>query len=313
LLDMDPFVRRVITGFDGDTPVITSDGEPPNTVVLPSGLAVSELLWLEAPPAGPHVGDDLVGSTYSLEPPPGGLSSRILRLPPDDEWLRVPGDDPALPGMHATDTLDLMLVLGGQILLGLPDGERLVGPGDAVVQRGAPHRWRVVGDEPCTYWVTMLRPDPARSSDGTLGRGPADSGRRRLVTGGEGLAEDDAPLGLQVGGTTIVDLWQTGGPLASPLQGGDAPAPWQLEPVGRGVSFRWLELAPVDHGEAGWHETATIDVDVILAGRVALELPGGIRAELGAGDVVVQRGTDHRWVVLGGEPLQMATVMVAFA
>jgi hypothetical protein len=79
------------------------------------------------------------------------------------------------------------------------------------------------------------------------------------------------------------------------------------------VSFRWLELAPVDHGEAGWHQTATIDVDVILAGRVALELPGGIRAELGAGDVVVQRGTDHRWVVLGGEPLQMATVMVAFA
>jgi hypothetical protein len=44
---------------------------------------------------------------------------------------------------------------------------------------------------------------------------------------------------------------------------------------------------------------------------VALELPGGHRAELDAGDVVVQRGTDHRWVPIGEEPLRMAALMVA--
>jgi hypothetical protein len=48
----------------------------------------------------------------------------------------------------------------------------------------------------------------------------------------------------------------------------------------------------------------------VLSGRVALELPGGHRAELGPGDVVVQRGTDHRWIPLE-EPFRMAALMVA--
>ena len=62
---------------------------------------------------------------------------------------------------------------------------------------------------------------------------------------------------------------------------------------------------------AMWHATATVDVDVILSGRVRLDLRGERSVELGPGDVVVQRGTDHRWVVLGDEPMRMATVMLS--
>ena len=60
-----------------------------------------------------------------------------------------------------------------------------------------------------------------------------------------------------------------------------------------------------------WHATPTVDVDVVVSGRVRLDLPGDVSTELGPGDVVVQRGTDHRWVAVGEEPLRMATVMIS--
>jgi quercetin dioxygenase-like cupin family protein len=59
-----------------------------------------------------------------------------------------------------------------------------------------------------------------------------------------------------------------------------------------------------------WHATATIDVDVILAGSVRLDLPDGVSTVLEAGDVVVQRGTNHRWVALA-DGMTMASIMIA--
>jgi len=65
--------------------------------------------------------------------------------------------------------------------------------------------------------------------------------------------------------------------------------------------------------EAGWHRTRSIDVDVVLAGRLGLDLAGGDSVELGPGDAVVQRGTDHRWRVIGDEPVQFVAVMLALS
>ena len=304
-------MRRVVTGHDGGRAAIESDGPPPATLAVPSGFGVSEVLWLDGPPADATAGGDREGPGFPLEPPPGGLSCRVIRMPPGGDWLRVDGDDDDRPGMHATDTLDLMIVLSGSIVLDLHDGERTLGPGDVVVQQGTPHRWRVAGDEPCTYVVTMLRPDPSRPAVGLAPSTAGGSGVRRVVTGSPVL-DGEVPDGMRAGGTVLLDLWQTGGPLASPTQGGDAEGPWTLEPLGGGVAFRWLEMAPRSFGpDEGWHTTATIDVDVLLQGRLALELPGGVRAELAAGDVVIQRGTEHRWLPIGDEPVRMAAVMLA--
>ena len=42
-----------------------------------------------------------------------------------------------------------------------------------------------------------------------------------------------------------------------------------------GIAFRYVEMpAGHDPGEAGWHTTATIDLDLILSGRLELGLPG---------------------------------------
>jgi mannose-6-phosphate isomerase-like protein (cupin superfamily) len=311
-------VRRVVTGHRGGSAAFLEDGVPPNTVAAPNGLGVTELLWLDGHPADSTAGIDRTDGGFPLEPPAGGLSSRIIRMPAPDPstpveetWLRVHGDDDAHPGMHVTDTLDLMLVLDGGIVLGVDDGEVRLRAGDAVIQRRTRHRWRVVGDEPCTYWVTMLRPDPASPEVPGAWRSEAGSGIRRVVTDGSSARETEAPVGLAGGSARIIDLWQTLGPPTTGTQGGDPDGPWALEPLGGGTSFRILELGPGDMGDAAWHTTTTIDIDVILAGRVGLDLPDVEPVELGRGDVVIQRGTHHRWRVLGDEPLRMATVMVA--
>ena len=300
------FGRRVVTGPEG----VASDGTAVLTVDAAGSFGVTELLWLAGPVRTVADGDDRTEGGFPLEPPPGGASSRIIRMPLTGGWLRVDGDDDATPGMHATDTLDLMVVLDGEIVLGMPDGtETTVHAGDAVVQRGTAHRWRVSGDGPCTYWVTMLRPDPDPDPDAVsvaLAPRAGDFGRR-LVTGGEGAVECPASVGIG----PVYDVWQTGGPLGAVDQGGDPDGPWDITTPAGSVALRLVEMAPGGPTEAGWHATPTIDIDVILAGRVAMELDGGVTVELGPGDSVVQRGTNHRWWAIGDEPARWAAIMWA--
>lgn len=297
------FGRRVVTGPEG----IASDGTSPFTVDAPAG-SVSELLWLDGPVRSVADGRDRTDGGYVLEPPEGGASSRIIRLPPTGTWLRVDGDDDAAPGMHATDTLDVMVVLDGEIVLGMPDGsETVVRAGDAVVQRGTAHRWRIVGDGPCTYWVTMLRPI-AGAAPTALAPRSGEFGRR-LVTGGDAVVEQPASVGIGA----VYDVWHTGGPLASVTQGGDPDGSWSLDLPTGSVAVRMVALPPGGPTEAGWHATPTIDIDVVLSGRLGLELPGGVTAELGPGESVVQRGTEHRWWAVGDEPVRWAAVMFALS
>jgi quercetin dioxygenase-like cupin family protein len=50
---------------------------------------------------------------------------------------------------------------------------------------------------------------------------------------------------------------------------------------------------------------------VILSGRMQLELPEADPVVLSAGDVVVQRGTNHRWRALDPGGVDMAALMLA--
>lgn len=317
--EMSPsFVRRVVTGIDtSGRHVFTDDGTAPNTIVTDT-VAVSEVLWLDGPQPSITDDPDNAGSGFSLEPPPGGASARIIRMPgipkgadPESTWLRVAGDSESEPGMHATDTLDLMVVLEGSVVMGLDDGERIIGPGEFVIQRGTPHRWRPADEHGWTYFVTMLRPE--HRGDGTVaGIKPAATGDkpiRRVVTGAP-VVDGGAVDAVSSPTTTMTDLWHTGGPLHSVDQGGDPDGPWSLVPQPGGLWFRLVELTPAPPIEQGWHVTPTIDIDVVLRGRVLLELPDGVQTELGPGDVVIQRGTNHRWTAVGEERFAMASVMI---
>ena len=205
--------------------------------------------------------------------------------------------------MHTTDTLDYVVVIDGEIVLGLDDGDHHLGPGDVVIQRGTAHRWRVVGDRACTYGVLMLRPDPAAPSPavalqprsvrrGEAARGCAASSPATDATG-KSFAESFGlpPVVLEPSGPT--------GRVAHRLlaerraacdrltQGGDADA-WELDPVGDGICCRSPQLpAGMDVGDRGWHATDTIDLNLVLQGRLELALPDGITTVLDAGETVL--------------------------
>ncbi len=336
-------VRRVVTGHDvNGRAIFVSDGRPPHTVTSPAGHGLSELLWLDAVPSTPQDGGESPADLHGGFPADGAIACRLIRFPGfpagtpvDDTWLRVPGDDPAHPGLHRSQTLDLMVVLDGHITLGLHDGEHPLGPGDAVIQRGTVHRWRVVGEAPCTFLSVLislelpagqeepvaLTPTSADSADGGDPAGGV-AGPRRLVTGSDSEGRSHV---TQVGPApamvtdqvALYDLWQTGGSLRHVEQGGDDEGPWALEPSGRGISLRRVEFAAGhDPGAGGIHATATIDIDLLLSGRLELALPTDAAGSafdttvLDPGDVVIQRGNVHRWRPVGPDPAAMVSVMI---
>ncbi len=208
-------VRRVVTGHDdAGRSVFVSDGTPPRTIDVPNGYGVSDLLYVGGPPASAFDAGDPPDGPWALEPPPGGCTVRLIRIPPPaadapeaDRWIRVDIEDPDRPGMHTTDTLDFEVIVDGSIVLGLDDGEHELHAGDVVVQRGTAHRWRVTGDRPCTYAAFMFRTDPdapppaVELATRTDGAG-AGVGPRRLVTAtgpdGRSSAVADGPAPTRV-------------------------------------------------------------------------------------------------------------------
>ncbi len=57
------------------------------------------------------------------------------------------------------------------------------------------------------------------------------------------------------------------------------------------------------------HRTRTLDYAIVLAGEIDMLLDEG-EVHLKAGDILIQRGTNHAWVNRGEEPCRIAFVMV---
>ena len=57
------------------------------------------------------------------------------------------------------------------------------------------------------------------------------------------------------------------------------------------------------------HGTQTVDYGIVLAGEVVLVLDDS-ETVLRAGDVVVQRGTSHRWEKRSGAPARVAFILI---
>ena len=74
-----------------------------------------------------------------------------------------------------------------------------------------------------------------------------------------------------------------------------------------GTRFSVVEIQPGN--SAYMHRTDTIDFVVCIAGEIDMQLSDET-VKMKAGDVMVQRGTDHAWVNRGAVPARIAVVLV---
>lgn len=154
-------VRRIVTGHDEQgKSVFLADEPAPRAKSFQDmpGYGIAQL-WATQP--GGATGNDPTLLGGSLIPGPGGTSLLFVSLPPDSV-MAAPIDPqravaemienlPGLidifeaqdPAMHRSPTLDYGLLLEGELWLELDDGEqRLLRPGDVVIQQGTRHAWR---------------------------------------------------------------------------------------------------------------------------------------------------------------------------
>jgi len=150
-------VRRVVTGHhpDGRSRVLM-DAPAPNVKQRAAGNA-STLLWVsdEAPAA--LASADRAARQIGVPPPRMGSIFRLAEFPPGadsraaghEALLRdfgigadvLRGHAPRDPAIHRTRSLDYAVVLEGEIVLLLDDGEVVLRAGDVVIQQATNHAW----------------------------------------------------------------------------------------------------------------------------------------------------------------------------
>ncbi|MBB6628254.1 cupin domain-containing protein [Nocardioides sp. KIGAM211] len=147
---------------------------------------------------------------------------------------------------------------------------------------------------------------------------------RRVVTGHspEGVSvvvsDGPVPVSRQIpqDGVAFHEIWNTSGAPA-PLSAVEEVDPTERElavpPPPLGTKIRVNEFAPGHLNEAGLqspvHRTASVDYGIVLEGEITLVLDDS-EVTLRAGDVVVQRGTDHAWANRGDTVAKVVFVLV---
>jgi mannose-6-phosphate isomerase-like protein (cupin superfamily) len=173
---------------------------------------------------------------------------------------------------------------------------------------------------------------------------------RRVVTGhdraGNAIIQSDGPPGrIQVvgdNGPTFYEIWNTREAPASIDRDGTEPAEARLTltPPRHGTRIRVLDIPPetpeemakVDaqtarrlfaeigaasastHGGSQtrhpyMHRTESIDYGIVLEGEITLIVDEG-ETTVRAGDIVVQRGTNHGWANRSGRNCRIAFILV---
>ena len=150
---------------------------------------------------------------------------------------------------------------------------------------------------------------------------------RRVVTGhdasGTSVCASDGLVPAAhttPGGTLFYELWSTDAtpaPIGAGTVGAGTvgagqndqapPAPVSVPPARNGTKLRINELPP--GACSPMHRTQTVDYGIVLDGEVVLVLDDS-ETVLRAGDVVVQRGTSHRWENRSGATARVAFILI---
>lgn len=177
---MEKPVRRVVTGHDAQgRAILQEDGVVPRVQRIGGdiGPLFHEVWNTQATPAPidaasgePHE-DGIV-----LAPPRNGTRIRVLDIPPEGDGIRnmtpeearahfaevgagsasAHGEGSRHALMHRTETIDYGIVLEGELVLILDEGETTVRAGDIVIQRGTNHGWANRSDKNCRIAFILI-------------------------------------------------------------------------------------------------------------------------------------------------------------
>jgi len=154
--------RLIVTGLDADgRSIFVSDG--PTTDRLVADGYTRNHLWQATEVPTPVMAPNGPGDASIIPPPPAGYNYVITAFAPDSQWDYEGGyarilaesgaadavDPTDAPGMHTTDTIDIVTVISGEACVLLETGETTMRQGDTIVQRGTKHAWRNRTDDPC--------------------------------------------------------------------------------------------------------------------------------------------------------------------
>jgi mannose-6-phosphate isomerase-like protein (cupin superfamily) len=168
---LENYQARVVTtglGPDGRS-TVASDDNTITRAVTPT-FTVADVWQTDSVPPRVDAPSTLDG-TVALDPPKGGVLVRLVSFPPDSEWQTGSGyedamaaiggadshhGDDEIAGLHATDTIDVVTVVEGEIYAVLQDKEVRLTVGDSLVQQGTKHAWSNRTDKPATIVATMV-------------------------------------------------------------------------------------------------------------------------------------------------------------
>ncbi len=316
-----PDVRRIVTGHNSEMRAcVIYDGVSPKIEVRESGI-VSTLIWgTKSCPAEITGSEDLGNQNNNLQPPPHG------------SWFRIVDFPPGAPGfMHRTDTIDYAICMEGEIDMEMDDGRTVhVRPHDILVQLGTNHSWINRGTQTCRIAFVLI--DGKRV--GAKPRGPGSQRLKEIETLPDGKKAFLDPV------RRIVTTHDQNGS-AIIMHDGLAPQRMWREPRGNISTLIWGTdetpaelLSPEDFGlrendiepqsDGSWvrvidypgkmtgrmHRTDSIDYAVCLCGEMEMELDDGRAVTFRAGDVMVQRATNHSWINKRDEPARIVFALL---
>lgn len=179
MTDIASALRRIITGENADgRSVVIVDGGPSATN---GGTDLGGLfeIWhdVASGPLDPQQTKDLGPSRSVLSPASGHVKVRWFMIQPTPEGVpretvnklareRFASfdaedhltDQSRHPGMHLTETLDVICLLKGEASLVLDDTEHRMKQGQVVIQRGTSHAWIAHGGPALFLAVLIDRP-----------------------------------------------------------------------------------------------------------------------------------------------------------
>ena len=144
---------------------------------------------------------------------------------------------------------------------------------------------------------------------------------RRVVMGhderGRSMVLSDGPARtferLGLGGLTLRDVWSTRESPAriTPSEPDPSDGPFSIEIPRNGVRIRFMDMPPAQQGvEPFMHRTPSIDYGVVMEGEMTMLMDDDQELVLRAGDVIIQRGTNHAWVNRSSKTVRMLFIII---